>query len=76
VDPDSDPEHRVGHIYLMEKSAKVLLDFGLHGGMLEFLLTSCNPKNIWYLSRIFEAGYGGKIRRCKPWSNKQVVWFI
>ncbi len=35
MDPDSDPEHWVGHIYLMKKSAKVLLDFGLDCGMLE-----------------------------------------
>ncbi len=42
--------------------------------MMEFfLLASRNPKNNWYLSRIFGARFGEKDRglsTCKPWTQQ------
>ncbi len=48
----------------MKKSAKV---------QLYFVLVSRNPKNNWYLSRIFGAQFGEKDRglsTCKPWTEQ------
>ncbi len=63
------------HFYLMKKSAKGLHYFGLDCGMLEFSLTSRNPKKNCCLSRISGARFIGKDRGLctyKPWSeNKQ-----
>jgi hypothetical protein len=38
-----------------------------------FLLASRNPKNNWYLSRIFGAPFGEKdhgLSTCKPWTEQ------
>ncbi len=67
----------LAYFYLMKKSAKVLLYFGLDAGCWDSLLTSRNPKNNWCLSRIFGARYGGKDRgwsTCKPWSQHVGGW--
>ncbi len=65
------------HFYLMKKSTKVLLCFGLIAGCWNSLLTSHNPKNNWCLSRIFGAQFGGKDRglsTSKPWSKQAGGW--
>ncbi len=52
----------LAHFYLMKKSARVLLYFGLDCGMLEFsLLTSHNPKNNWCPPAFLEHGSAEKI---------------
>ncbi len=61
----------LAHFYLMKKSAKVLLYFGLNCGMWNSFLTNCN------LSRIFGAQIGKKIwAHANRDPNKQEVGFI
>ncbi len=46
-------------------------------GCWNSLLTSCNPKNNWCLTRIYVAWFGGKDRglsTCKPWSKQAGGW--
>ncbi len=67
----------LAHFYLMKKSAKVLLYFGLVGRMLDSLLTSRIPRNNWCLSPIFGARLGGKDRSlstCKLGSKQAGGW--
>ncbi len=70
----------LSHFYWLKKSAKVLL-YLFYCGLLVlfkyFLLTSRNPKNNCWLSRIFGARFGRKDRGLcpyNPWSMQQGGW--
>jgi hypothetical protein len=63
----------LAHFYL-RKCCSILV---LIAGCWNSLLTSCNPKNNWCLSRIFGTQVGGKDRgliTCKPWSKQAGGW--
>jgi hypothetical protein len=61
----------LAHFYLMKKSAKELLYFGLE--WWNSLPSSRNPKDNWCLSRIYGVQFGEKDRgvsTCKLWSEQ------
>jgi hypothetical protein len=61
----------LAHFYLIKKSAKVLLYFGLDCGMLEFSRAVIQRTN--YVSPTFFARFGGKhhgLSTCKQWSKQ------
>jgi hypothetical protein len=64
----------LAHFYLMKKSAKVLLYFGLYCGMLKFFtLKPQSKEQLMSLPNFFGARFGEKDRglsTCKPWSEQ------
>ncbi len=63
----------LAHFYLMKKSAKELLYFGMDWGMMKSLPSSRNPKNNWWLSHIYGIRFGEKDRglsTCKLWTEQ------
>jgi hypothetical protein len=73
VDPDSDPEHWVGHIYLMKKSAGFW--FGLRGVGILYSRVEIQGK-IDISPAFLKQGTAEKFAHANSDPNKQEVKFI